>query len=252
MNTFRTLYYNSKPVILKDYFADLPALKLWPANAFNHLRKFDDTFVPVELTRGSQSYASTTDSNFERAELPLSVFLDFLNQAEQSLKQGISLSDVKVYLAQHALFDSIPDLYHDVCRSDYVSMRDGRLAPVFCGVDRKDLYNVNAWIGLSTHTPLHYDPNHNIYAQIYGKKEVIIFPPTAKKDLDMHTDPLLKNTSRIASVFNDSHGGLASDTIAAGLRGSLEAGDALYIPQGWVHTFQGDSGISASVNWWFK
>lgn len=77
----------------------------------------------------------------------------------------------------------------------------------------------------------------------------MMFPPELKGSLRMKTDPLLKNTSSIPDVFDAN---LPVDLNEHAFEGTIESGDGLYIPEGWVHSFKGDPGISCSVNWWFK
>lgn len=59
------------------------------------------------------------------------------------------------YLAQHPLFDQIPAL-----RSDIVT-------PEYCCLGEGGMQAINAWLGpAGTVTPLHYDPHHNLLAQV--------------------------------------------------------------------------------------
>lgn len=161
------------------------------------------------------------------------------------------MSDISLYLAQHALFDSIPELYDDVCAPSFVALSRAKekLVPKYTTAGRGDLYDVNAWIGLSTHTSLHHDPYHNIFVQLFSRKKVRMFPPSAGPHLAMHIDPLLKNTSSIPDIFGNC---ISKVLVEGGVEGILDSGDGLYIPQGWVHSFKGDADISGSVNWWFR
>ena len=112
--------------------------------------------VPIEVSRGQSSYASLeADQSFERIEVPLDLFLNFLAHSEASMKQGIPVEEVKVYLAQHAIFDSIPELYQDTCLPSYVTARDGHKAvPLYATAGKRDIYNINLWLGFGTHTPV--------------------------------------------------------------------------------------------------
>lgn len=166
VETFRQLYFGKRPVILKGQFRDLPAIKKWHDSGFSYLRKYGSSIVPVEVSRGSASYATqSVAEHFERIELPLSLFLDFLSHFEQEGEAGQAQA-MKVYLAQHALFDSVPELYKDVCSPSFVESKDGkRLVPDYTMVGRGDIYNINAWIGVSTHTPVR-DDARGLYARI--------------------------------------------------------------------------------------
>lgn len=59
------------------------------------------------------------------------------------------------YLAQHPLFDQIPALRSDI------------LTPEYCCLGEGEMQAINAWLGpAGTVTPLHYDPHHNLLAQV--------------------------------------------------------------------------------------
>lgn len=61
------------------------------------------------------------------------------------------------YLAQHRLFDQIPQLLDDIIIPDYCAFGEG-------GIDKTDL---NIWIGpADTVSPLHTDPKSNIFCQV--------------------------------------------------------------------------------------
>lgn len=255
LEDFRAGYFGKVPVVLKNHFGNLPALACWTPNNYQHLRQYGDTFVSIELSKGTTSYASSDSRDaFEKTEVPLTLFLDFLNHYEASMRQGINMSDVRIYLAQHALFDSLPELYRDVCQSSHFAVtRSGRRCPMYTTAGTGDIYNVNVWIGVSTHSPLHHDPYHNIFVQLFSKKRVVLFPPHAKSQLRMHTEALLKNTSQIGDIFDPALVRELPDAVQElGVQAHLEPGDGLYVPEGWVHSFKGDSGISGSVNWWFR
>lgn len=96
---------------------------------------------------------------------------------------------------------------------------------------------------------LHHDPYHNIFVQLFSEKRVVMFSHDAKSALQMKTDPLFKNTSNIPDVFDAS---MPQELRDHAFQGTLGSGDGLYIPEGWIHSFKGDPGISGSVNWWFR
>lgn len=67
------------------------------------------------------------------------------------------------YLAQHRLFDQIPDLRADV---GLVRVRGATREPVAV-----------AWVGRGTSTPVHADPLANVVVQILGSKRWWLWPP---------------------------------------------------------------------------
>lgn len=160
LETFRNKFFSKVPVVLKQQFKALPAIEKWHESNFSHLRPYGHVLMPVEITQGPSTYATENDSSFEQVEIPFALFLDMLQQNQGSGQQGSLKSSaqadnqMKIYLAQHALFDSIPDLYKDVCLPTFVSTAQGRMVPEMTMVHKGDIYNINAWIGLSTHTPV--------------------------------------------------------------------------------------------------
>lgn len=61
------------------------------------------------------------------------------------------------YLAQHRLFDQIPELLDDIIIPDYCAFGEE-------GIDNVDM---NIWIGpAGTVSPLHFDPKNNIFCQV--------------------------------------------------------------------------------------
>lgn len=129
-----------------------------------------------------------------------------------------------------------------------------------------DIYNSSIWIGLEpTYTPLHRDPNPNLFCQILGDKVVRMLPPPSGDHLyrrvqmqirrsgnsRMRTFEMMEGQERV--VMNMAVWGMESpeDIIEA----RLGPGDALYIPTGWWHSVKSghqDGQLNASVNWWFR
>jgi tRNA wybutosine-synthesizing protein 4 len=65
----------------------------------------------------------------------------------------------------------------------------------------------------------------NILTQIVGEKDILIFPPSMVKDLDL---PAGASSSRIPNIF-------ATPLRERGLSAILRPGDAVYIPPLWPH-----------------
>jgi lysine-specific demethylase 8 len=114
------------------------------------------------------------------------------------------------------------------------------------------LYTVWGWIsGPGAHTWLHYDNNgcHNLNAQITGHKRCTLYPPSALHSMR----PFLLGGD------NPAHNCCAVDIDAdpealAGVEAyeaELRAGDLLFIPCWWFHTFQHLGDFNTNVNFWY-
>ncbi|BFZ56078.1 hypothetical protein PYCC9005_003120 [Savitreella phatthalungensis] len=255
-----------EPVVCRQAYKDLPAGR-WCDDGFQRLREVcsDDVMVPVELSTGGGTYAGGTgdgSGSFERAEFPLSHFLSYLD-ARRRAPHTSQTATIQAYLAQHDLFTALPQLYEeDVCDPSFVrerSSRGLRVPELVVGAKGSlgDLYNINVWIGLDSHTPLHNDPYHNAYLQVCGRKRVITYPGTCKDGLKFHRDgSTLRNTSTLKDAFDEvalAQMGVTEEILAQGKITELSSGDMLYMPRGTLHSFRSDDprAASASVNWWF-
>ncbi|KAF6823299.1 JmjC domain-containing protein [Colletotrichum musicola] len=129
-----------------------------------------------------------------------------------------------------------------------------------------DIYNSSIWLGLEpTYTPLHRDPNPNLFCQLLGHKVVRLLPPSSGDHLyrrvqmqiresgnsRIRTSGMMEGRERV--VMNTAVWGaeIPEDIIEA----RLSPGDALYIPTGWWHSVKSghhDGQLNASVNWWFR
>lgn len=140
ISMFLTRYFGQRPVLITGIVESWPAFTKWPLIDF-WLENHGLRTVPIERGR---TYLS---SDF-RPELVL--LQDFIHDH--------LLADGDGYLAQHGIFDQIPSLRQDVVEPDFASFGEDRTPPT-----------TNLWLGPeNTITPLHYDPQHNLLAQVNG------------------------------------------------------------------------------------
>ncbi|KAJ6123156.1 hypothetical protein N7512_005621 [Penicillium capsulatum] len=223
-----------------------------------------DALVPLELTEAAArsstdepapSHEGTEIASFRQFHAPLSLFLEWMRVAETSPQAA------RLYLAQCQLLDLPPILRRDFPTPDLVAQ-----------AGKGDVYDTNVWIGHPpTYTPLHRDPNPNLFVQLAGQKVVRLLPPADGLSLFSAVRARLgKSGGKDAAVFRGEEMMQGQEralldqmvwevTASAGAEGGsgyevlLEAGDGLFIPKGWWHSIKGiGEGVTGSVNWWFR
>jgi lysine-specific demethylase 8 len=105
---------------------------------------------------------------------------------------------------------------------------------------------VNLWIGGTTRSGLHFDFGDNMFAQIYGRKRVVLIAPKFTRFLYQFPD--VPSKSRV-DPENPDLKRFPKFAKCEVIRCQLEPGDLLFIPRGWWHFVAAD-GISISVNCW--
>jgi jumonji domain-containing protein 7 len=222
-----TYYYPHRPVILTDGIDDWEA-RGWTPDALKRL--LGDRQVDVRVSESGLLFDNRTGASAtERMR-----FADF---ADRLTRGG---AEKKMYFAQQSLRDLIPDHARYVPRFRYLRSGDY-------------LQTINLWFGdRGCVTPLHFDFVHNYFAQLYGRKEFVIFAPEDRPYLYANTDlPMFYFVSKVA-VLEPDLGAYPAFTRATPIRFVLGPGDVLFLPCGWWH-FVHSLDVSISVNqWWAR
>ncbi|KAL6236365.1 hypothetical protein BDW75DRAFT_207047 [Aspergillus navahoensis] len=198
-----------------------------------------------------------TELSFHKFHAPLSLFLQWISDAESS-----SQNQSRLYLAQCQLLD-----FPQVLRDDFPTPN------IVAKAGKGDVYDTNVWIGYPpTYTPLHRDPNPNLFVQLAGRKNVRLLAPRDGQVAFSHVRGQVgRSWSREAAAFRgeemmqgreralleqavwDSTEKGQSGQGLEGFEAELDAGDGLFIPKGWWHSIKGTGeSVTASVNWWFR
>lgn len=210
-----------------------------------------------DIVRNSSTQSQDDAAEFHQLQAPLRLLIEASQYNSTGPAAGLL---TQLYIAQSDIRDLPEDLSNDLPAPELV-----RNSP------KGDVYSSSVWLGLQpTYTPLHRDPNPNIFCQLHGHKTVRFIPNGAASDLYRRIQRSLGNRGGHATLrgtemmqgpersllhkatwqpdTDESHFPYISEA-------TLGPGDALYIPTGWWHTFvsQGCAGsLNASANWWCR
>ena len=272
LQTFREkAFVPSELALLQGHYNALPSIQKWFRTApdddkgavslnYSYLSRFGDAIVPLEYTRLPDSSTAIPaekeeeeDSSFQRAEAPFYVFLEWTKSATPTTPS-------RLYLAQASFASLPPALQADLPTPELVAE-----------AGNGDVYDANVWMGIPpTYTPLHRDPNPNLFVQLAGEKVVRLLPPEMGDGIFGQVQETLGRSKspgafRGEEMMKGAEKRLLEERVWNGASVMGEAGeevgyevhvgrgDGLFIPKGWWHSVKGvGDGITASVNWWFR
>jgi hypothetical protein len=206
-----------KPVILTDLVTRWPAFGLWTPDFFKEHFPEARCKVAVNLPARGTAYDQRVAGHLQEMALP--DFIDYMKSAPAPC----------YYRRQHA--NKLAGVDDDVGFAE--------ITPGF----RSDTNFV--WIGSAgTRTGLHFDTQDNVLCQIYGSKELWLVDPAQSKLVHPYPDSVTK--SRVAPDDPDFNLFPSLDRVTF-YNGMLNAGEAIFIPNGWWHSVVSRS-VSISIS----
>ncbi|KAI1274658.1 hypothetical protein F5Y07DRAFT_372399 [Xylaria sp. FL0933] len=302
VESFRSLAWEpAVPVHLRD-FHRLPAMNNWitrpssekgPVSFGGKLGTFAHTVVSYELmtsSRGDDTSACSSsclqefqawldnDPADEDSRLLSGLVGHLVGSAENNQSHFLQFDAPLGLITQASRYNASKAQPLHPIKQLYVAQSDIRSLPTPLGddlpvpeivsrVSKGDVYSSSIWLGLQpTYTPLHRDPNPNLFCQLVGSKAVRLLRPRAglsvfqdvRRSLGTAGDSRFRGTEMMEGPERDGlHRAIwvepeASREIWEAL---LHPGDALFIPQGWWHSVRSvghEAEANASANWWFR
>lgn len=206
---------------------------------------------------GSIKRGGTPEQQLLRFEAPLALLVAALRYNSEA-KQVDRLR--QLYIAQASLDDLPQELLKNLPTPRIVK-----------NAGKGDIYASSIWLGLEpTYTPLHRDPNPNLFIQLCSSKVVRLLSPSHGDSVFRHLQMRLGRhggSSRIRGpeMMEGPERKLSYEAIWGEPDTSgrempmheayLTPGDALFIPKGWWHSIKSgfdDGRLNGSVNWWFR
>ncbi|XP_011704830.1 PREDICTED: lysine-specific demethylase 8 [Wasmannia auropunctata] len=230
MQTFYNKIFMPKlPAVLTGCLNHWKALTLWKNP--NYLNKIAGSrTVPIEI--GSRY----TEEDWTQHLINFSEFLQ---------KHVIANNSEVGYLAQHQLFEQIPELKEDFEVPEYCCFSDNEENDA----DLSEV-DINAWFGpANTVSPLHFDPKNNLLSQVFGYKRIILYSPAETNNLYPYDTKLLNNTAQVDPVRPD-YEKWPNFRQASGMTFYLKPGEMLYIPPKWWHHVTALTPSFSISFWW--
>ncbi|KAI1193167.1 Clavaminate synthase-like protein [Nemania serpens] len=305
VDSFRSLAWEpGVPVHLRN-FHHLPAAENWFTRRnlerkglptfSDKLQSFAGMEMPYELILSGRSVDSSsspssssclrdfqtwlTSQTAERDGPFLCQLVDrLLESAEKSHSRFLQFNAPLSLIIQAARYNSATNSLSGPIQQLYIAQCDIRGLPAALEADlpvpeivgrtgKGDVYSSSIWLGLQpTYTPLHRDPNPNLFCQLVGSKVVRLFRPSTglsvfrdvRRSLGLAGDARFRGPEMMDGPERDGlhHATWVDpDPSKEFWEAVLSSGDALFIPQGWWHSVRSvghEAELNASANWWFR
>ncbi|KAF5727044.1 hypothetical protein HS088_TW22G00731 [Tripterygium wilfordii] len=259
------------PAVFNGCVKEWKAFSRWnPSNGgLDYLQELvGSSIVEAMLSRSAPVFYGDLRSH-ERVPIPFSTFIGFCKQNMQNAEDspGVCLGSEhqpmesgteqelllsrdapdQIYLAQ------VPIMNAEIReRVQLENLREDIKMPSF--LETKSLASINLWMNnAQARSSTHNDPHHNILCIVSGCKQVVLWPPSASPLL--YPMPIYGEASNHSSVALEnpdfSRYPRAEGSMEYAQKVVLNAGDALFIPEGWFHQVDSDK-LTIAVNFWWQ
>ncbi|OTA91906.1 hypothetical protein M434DRAFT_75479 [Hypoxylon sp. CO27-5] len=264
LDSFRKSAWVTETPLLLRASQNFPSIQKWfkYGNESSHtsfseyMKAFKDIILPYELTVTHGSLPSTLGSEqnnplkFQQLNAPLGLIMSACqyNKTRKDPTERIR----NLYVAQSDLSFLPEPLTQDLPVPDIVKH-----------AGKGDIYSSSIWLGLQpTYTPLHRDPNPNLFCQLVSSKRIRLMKPDQgdgiyariRRELGSYGNSRFRGAEMMGGRERELLHHAVWDNVSVD-EVSLDSGDALFIPKGWWHSVAsgGKEGeLNASVNWWFR
>ncbi|XP_061338117.1 lysine-specific demethylase JMJ31 [Gastrolobium bilobum] len=258
------------PAVLCGCTKGWRAFSLWnPSNGgLDYLQARVGSCMVVAMISQSASVFYGDLGSHQRVPLPFSTFLGFCKKRMQmqsehhqhlDLCPATQTQDTKhAYLALECVPEQIYLAQVPIMNNDgqervqlETLKEDIQTPPVLVA---KELSSINLWMNNAhARSSTHYDPHHNLLCVVSGRKQVVLWPPSASPSLyPMSIYGEASNHSSVALENPDySIYPRAECSMELAQKVVLEAGDALFIPEGWFHQVDSDD-LTIAINFWWR
>ncbi|TAQ89443.1 hypothetical protein B7494_g2204 [Chlorociboria aeruginascens] len=285
VNEFRQRFFVPEQPVLVTSRADgacgLPASTKWFDKSSKsphalipsqYLLQFSKTILPYELVIDSNTdylqalYSRQRKRPDEEGAIPLSMLTEALPAGSTKFYRFSTFFSLflevcqtnprikQLYIAQAQVSDLPTDLRNDLPTPQLVKM-----------TGKGDIYDTNIWLGIPpTYTPLHRDPNPNLFVQLISGKRVRLFRPFVGDRIFFAVKQRIgQNSSSTRFRGDEMMEGLEREVLDEAVWGesapeegfdvTVNPGDALFIPKGWWHSIKSiGEDVTFSANWWFR
>ncbi|KAK8486516.1 hypothetical protein V6N11_061165 [Hibiscus sabdariffa] len=207
----------------------------------------------------------------ERVPLPFSTFIGFCKRHGQDVDNSCSfksnsgghqLGESDTELGSSPFVDAAPQQIYlaqipiinaeNEERVQLETLQEDIQLPAI--LEEKNLSSINLWMNIAqARSSAHYDPHHNLLCIVAGRKQVVLWPPSASPML--YPMPVYGEASNHSSVALEnpdfSIHPRAQCSTEYSQKVTLHAGDALFIPEGWFHQVDSDE-LTIAVNYWWR